>query len=116
MAFTYDVTTNRGKVRLQLGDTTAAAYVFEDAEIDYFLDAGTTVNGATVEGLRVLMADAALRSKLYTLKGMTFDDRKRVEDLERLVKMYGGDMPTASVTYTATLPMDSGFIEPAVTS
>ena len=37
MAFTYDVTTDRGKVRLLIGDTDAADYQFEDAEIDAFL-------------------------------------------------------------------------------
>jgi len=37
MAFTYDVTTDRGKVRLLIGDKTAADYHFEDDEIDAFL-------------------------------------------------------------------------------
>ena len=37
MAFTYDVTTDRGKVRLLISDTNAADYQFEDAEIDAFL-------------------------------------------------------------------------------
>jgi len=37
MAFTYDITTDRGKVRLLIGDTNAADYQFEDDEIDAFL-------------------------------------------------------------------------------
>lgn len=40
MAFTYDPTTTRGKVRLLIADTdtvTAANQIFEDAEIDSFL-------------------------------------------------------------------------------
>ena len=40
MSFTYDPTTDRGKVRLLLGDTdtaTAANQIFSDAEIDAFL-------------------------------------------------------------------------------
>ncbi len=37
MAFTYAIGTNRGKVRLLIGDITAADYQFEDDEIDAFL-------------------------------------------------------------------------------
>ena len=37
MAFTYDVTTDRGKVRLLIGDTVDSGHQFEDAEIDAFL-------------------------------------------------------------------------------
>ena len=37
MAFTYDITTDRGKVRLLISDTNAADYQFEDTEIDAFL-------------------------------------------------------------------------------
>ena len=37
MAFTYDITTNRGKVRLLIGDTDSTDYQFEDDEIDAFL-------------------------------------------------------------------------------
>lgn len=37
MAFTYDVTTNRGKVRLLCTDTDAANVIFQDNEIDAFL-------------------------------------------------------------------------------
>ncbi len=37
MAFTYDITTNRGKVRLLISDTDSTDYHFEDDEIDAFL-------------------------------------------------------------------------------
>lgn len=37
MAFTYDTTTNRGKVRLLVFDRDSASYTFTDAEIDAFL-------------------------------------------------------------------------------
>ena len=37
MACTYDITTDRGKVRLIIGDTSTTACVFSDAEIDIFL-------------------------------------------------------------------------------
>ena len=37
MAFTYDLTTDIGKVRLLIGDTDSTDYQFEDAEITAFL-------------------------------------------------------------------------------
>ena len=37
MAFTYDVSTDRGKVRLLCRDTVEASAVFSDAEVDAFL-------------------------------------------------------------------------------
>jgi hypothetical protein len=47
MAFTYDLTTDRGKVRFQVGDSIEdkgprpTGINYSDAEIDYFLDAGS---------------------------------------------------------------------------
>ena len=37
MSFTYDPTTNRGKVRNMIGDVTSTNYIMEDADIDSFL-------------------------------------------------------------------------------
>ena len=37
MAFTYDITTDRGKVRFLVQDNDATTYVFQDAEIDYLI-------------------------------------------------------------------------------
>ncbi len=40
MVFTYDTTTDRGKVRLLLGDTDSTNAIFDDAETDAFLAMG----------------------------------------------------------------------------
>ena len=37
MSYTYDPTTDRGRVRLLVRDTDEKSYVFSDAEIDVFL-------------------------------------------------------------------------------
>lgn len=68
--FTYDLTTNRGKVRFALGDTdlttTSGARntwtcLFTDAEVDYLLDkAGDDVDWAVAYGLEVIAADPVL--------------------------------------------------------
>lgn len=112
MAFTYDISTDRGKVRLQLGDTTDGSHVFEDDEIDYFLTVGGDVNGATAKGLRVLLTDRARRAKSFSMQGLTLDDSKGLQHLRELLSMYGGDLPTVQVRMGANIPQDRGFTEP----
>ncbi|KKL78369.1 hypothetical protein LCGC14_2025560 [marine sediment metagenome] len=59
MAFTYDITTNRGKVRLLISDTDSTDYQFEDDEIDAFL--------TMASGSLLLAASYALESWAATL-------------------------------------------------
>ena len=112
--FTYDTTTNRGKVRLKLSDTNTAAYGFEDAEIDLFLSEGGTVDKAVILGLRVLLVDAARRTKAFSVPGASYNDSARVAGLKEALRMYGGDMPTVSVITPATQPYDTGYVEQPV--
>ena len=52
MACTYDITTNRGKVRLIIGDTSTTACIFSDLEIDTFLSMHSgNINLAAAEAL-----------------------------------------------------------------
>lgn len=61
MAFTYDASTDAGRVRLLLGDTSTPGHQFEDDEIAAFLDlAEGDVFFAAAYGYRAL---AALASK-----------------------------------------------------
>jgi len=60
MACTYDITTNRGKVRLIIGDTSTTACVFSDAEIDYFLTTNSNnLNLAAADALAAWMSKYA---------------------------------------------------------
>lgn len=60
MSLAYDVTTDVGKVRLIIGDTDATAYVFEDAEINYFLtDNSNNIALAAADALGAWMAKYA---------------------------------------------------------
>jgi hypothetical protein len=118
MAFTYAIATNRGKVRLKLSDTNAQAYGFEDEEIDAFLSEGGTVDAAVVLGLRVLLVDAARRTKAFSVTATgngpsltAYNDAARVAGIKEALRMYGGDLPTASVITPATQPYDSGYTE-----
>ena len=67
MAFTYDPTTDRGKVRLLIHDTDSGSILFQDAEIDAFLlMRGSNWYGAAADALRSLAASKALIAKAVT--------------------------------------------------
>lgn len=60
MAFTYDPTTDRGKVRLLVRDSSEATAVFSDAEIDAFLSmAGSDIYLAASYGCQARAAQDA---------------------------------------------------------
>jgi hypothetical protein len=101
VAFTYDLSTSRGKVRLGLADKRAESAIFTDAEIDHFLSTGGTVDEAINEGLRVLIA-------AHAAKG----DTDRVDALSAVLAQRGGDLPTLSVGEGAALPTDDAYESP----
>lgn len=65
MAYTYDVTTDRGKVRLAIGDTVSGsgprpnAGNFADAEIDVYLSPVTTAGNAWRAAVPLLLRQLA---------------------------------------------------------
>lgn len=100
MAYTYDVSTSRGQVRLAIGDTSEAHAVFSDAEVDRFLSMGGSFDGGVNEALRTLITIHAHRG-----------DAARVASLQAALRNRGGDLPTIVVGYPAELPMDVGYDE-----
>jgi hypothetical protein len=78
MPFTYDITTNRGKVRALIPDRLIVdtngdqAYFFDDAEIDYLLTAeGNVVKKAAALGLEIMASDEAYVQKALKLLDLT---------------------------------------------
>ena len=124
MAFTYDNSTNRGKVRLRLADTagettgassTSNDYVFQDDEIDLFLSDGGSVAGAVIEGLKVLLVDYARREKSFDIKGVKLDDRGRVAALKTALEVLAedeGEIPSIVVTMPSEMAWEDGYTEP----
>lgn len=89
MAFTYDLTTNVGKVRFLIPDNDSTAYDFEDAEITHLLTlAGSNITGAAIKGCRQLARKYAKRATLVTDgRGQAYamrsnDLAKRADELE----------------------------------
>lgn len=90
MAFTYDVSTDRGKVRLLLADTDSNDYIWEDAEIDAFLNlASDSVYGAAALALRSLAADKGKHPGLVRLfREADIDMREAITRCLQLAESY----------------------------
>jgi len=78
MAFTYDLNTDRGKVRLLIPDNNVDSYVFEDDEIDKFLaleniDGENNVKLASALALETLASSEILIQKKIKLLDLTTD-------------------------------------------
>lgn len=96
MAFTYDVDTDRGKVRLLIADTSSSAYIFEDDEIDAFINLGL-VSGeadlylAAAFALEVMATNETMILKRISILDLSTDGvsvakelRERAKDLRAL--------------------------------
>jgi hypothetical protein len=77
MAFTYDLTSERGQVRLLITDTDHDNPIFQDNEIDFFLSTtavdGNDVNLAGAKALETIAASEVLVQKKIKLLDITTD-------------------------------------------
>jgi len=73
MAFTYDLTTEAGKVRLLIFDTNSGSYVFEDDELAVFLAIETSVKRAAALALETMASNEAFVLKVITLMDLRTD-------------------------------------------
>lgn len=98
--FSYDLTTNVGKVRLEIGDTTSGTGVkpdgtnFTDTELEYFLDQeADSVGRATARACEVLargfsgLVDLAVGPRRESLSQAAKAYMDRAKELR---KQYGG--------------------------
>jgi len=83
LAFTYDLTTDIGKVRLLIPDRTETPlYFFEDDEITYLLTAeGSNIKRATALGLETMASDEAYVQKMIKLMDLTTNGPAVSEEL-----------------------------------
>lgn len=87
MSFTYDVTTERGKVRLLITDVQAATSIFADAEIDAFLALeGGVVKRAAARALATIAANEVLVQKRIRLLDLQTDGPAEAAELRALAK------------------------------
>lgn len=89
MPFTYDDTTDRGKVRLLCTDVDSTDPCFQDSEIDAFLSlASNSVFKATALALMSIAVNEALVSKRIKLLDLTTDGPAVAKALNEKAKEY----------------------------
>lgn len=93
MAFTYDVTTNAGKVRLLLVDTDSNNALFDDDEIAAFLSLArdSNIKRAAALGLRTVAANEVLVQKRIRLLDLSTDGPAEAAALRALADKLEAD-------------------------
>ena len=120
LPFTYDPSTDRGKVRLYVRDHRPDSFAFTDAEIDVFVAVGGSWQAAVAEAATALLADRARFGRIYSVsedgKSRSDDEIAGVQYLEKLIAQFGGggggaaSMPRVTVTHFARHPSDPEVI------
>ena len=87
MTVTYDITTNVGKVRLKIGDT-SATFVFTDEELTVFLtDQSNNINMASADALEAWAAKYATNATSENITNYSYT-QKSAENLTKLASKY----------------------------
>lgn len=86
MAFTYNVSTDRGKVRLLITDVDQANPIMQDAEIDAFLEMNTSVRLAAAAALECIAASEVLVLKKIVNLDIETDGPAVAKELRELAK------------------------------
>jgi len=94
---TYNLATDIGKVRLLISDTDETDEIFEDDEIQGFLDMEGTVKLAAAQALDTIADNEALSSKVLTSSDVAVDGAKLADSLrKRAIELRSqSDSPTS---------------------
>lgn len=87
MSFTYDLSTDAGKVRLLIPDNHSTSYILEDDEIDAFLALEGNVKRATAMALETIASNETLVLKAIKLLDLSTDGPKVAESLMKRAKL-----------------------------
>ena len=74
MSFTYDVTTDRGSVRLLIQDTDSTYEFYSDAEIDAFITLAGNLEGDSVFNASAIALESWASNQVLILKVVTLLD------------------------------------------
>ncbi len=92
MSFTYELSTNRGRVRLLISDTQESRPIFTDDEIDAFLAiAGSEYVIAAATALDVIATNEALTQKVITVLDLKTDGAALAEAMRAHAKQLRAD-------------------------
>ena len=99
MSFTYDLTTDIGKIRLTISDKNAADYYFEDAELQSFLDTEGSVNLASAAALESWAAAYALNADSEHIGDYSYAQSITKKMLELAAKLRKDDAEKPYMTW-----------------
>ena len=99
MSFTFDPTTDVGRVRLRLADMNEQSALFTDEIINALIVDQGGWRGAVAEGARILLANVARFARNYSTTrrdgtSESIDETTAATYLERLIETYGMVSPT----------------------
>lgn len=88
MAFTYDPTTDRGKVRLLIADTDSTRVIFQDADIDAFISMAldNNVKRAAAQALLSIAANEVYVQKRIRILDLSTDGPAEAEALRKMAE------------------------------
>jgi hypothetical protein len=96
MAWTFDPTTDRGRVRLLIGDDDTSNQIFQDASIDAFLSMeGGEVKLGAAAALEAIAAKQALVQKVMKVGDVTTDGAKLAQALRELAANFRAQVEDA---------------------
>lgn len=82
MGFSYDLSTDFGKIRAIIPDNNATSYVFEDDEIEaFFAIEGSSLKRATALALETIASNEAMVLKVIRLLDISTDGAKVADSL-----------------------------------
>ena len=89
MSFTFDTTTNIGKVRTLINDKTASTAVLTDEEINVYLSLeGNDIYGSSASALEAIIINKQLLSKLIAAGDYKEDNRNVADKLGKTAERY----------------------------
>lgn len=86
MSFTYDTTTDLGRVRMKITDRDEAYPIFSDAEIEAFLAMEGSVNLASAAAMETIAANEALVQKRIKVLDLETDGASTAKALLDVAK------------------------------
>lgn len=112
MAFTYDTSTQRGRIRFLTADTREDTAMWTDGEIDLAIAQTSSEALAIVYLCRAKLAHLARLPDSESTPDGSVSRAGQREALLALIEQYGGasdHLPTISVGFPASLPMDRAY-------
>lgn len=110
MAFTYVLSTDRGKVRFAMADTNEAQAMFTDDEVDYALSTAGGISPAVCVLARSRIAYLSRRPDESLPDGRSVSRSGQIEALQQLLAQHGGSVPSVTPTLPTAEVAFGGYV------